>query len=1349
MKPGSFTTIQVAAYSLLLLFLIPITTTAQQAGDLLWSFEMEDENVAYSSPTVLDGVAYITDSKVIYAIDIATGDEIWSTEEIPENTTFRESASVVDGVLYIADNRRNVYALDIENGDILWKRDDEETSLVTNRAYTTVYGDILLVTTGSEDNLNNGWVRALDTSNGEMLWEYETVNPVRESRPVAYEGIVYAGDYVGNVYALDIRTGHEEWVFESSHTRVYSSPTVADGVVYVVISQVLPDDGTSDIPLYDGYLYALDAETGDEIWSDPLEEYASTGGARSTPTVHDGSLYVGIGFDLLSVDISDGSVNWKEDTGANIVSSPTIADGVVFVGSNDNYIYAFDAGTGDEEWTLETPYLARSSPVVVDGVLYIGADRFDLDESDTDFPDNDIAGYLYAVESGVSGHSQGSRIELATLNHHFGLTPFFTVNITSTNAPVQEEEALEVEVEIRNTGQQETQSIELEDFDGDVVDQADVTLDRNESDVITLTWNTSEGDAGFENITVRSEDRSDQKPVAIMKEDVIAGCGDITEPGYYTMNNSVGVNSTCITITSSYVVFDGNMERIEHITGGDVNGIVVDGGEDGIEHVTVKNIFLDDFSSLQVDNGAIIIENLSHGTFSNITTHDNYWGIWGENVSDVVFEDSHFDDDIWYGIIIENSERNVFRNLEINGPYYGFYLYGDSEDNDIYDNYFHSNPFAITIQGSRDIRLTDNRLLDNSGDFGDLGDLYLSHGVEDIYIENLHTGKTGESDLIISGDAKHVEFMSTESPGEHHELSSMRKYFMLEFTSSDAVFDIEIHYADLYSGDIDIEQLSLWRYDYGNEVWVIVEDATIDETQETISANITDEGTYGVFTSEQTIFQVDILGTNSPVSLSDQLVVEAQITNSGVTEGTQSIELLRFDGAAADSHSVSLAMGEQDTISLEWEIQPEDAGTGTVVVSSENTSDSTSVFISDTYDIQLITECLEITETATYYLDEDLTGEENCIQIMTNNVVVYGSGHLLEGTGSGAALTGDGIDSVSIIDLKLENWQTGIQLENVQHAVLNGNHVENSDEAGIRLIDVAESMVRENSLTDGFDGIVIQGGGDNHIDSNVVSGSEHIGIHIGDVEASSGNSLAGNSVSGSDELDFLADNDSEDNPVNKLLLGSSNPTEIQLSFDAKNIGLRSVSSAPDAGSDPSDPVSTGTYFELDAGGNDAYFDVDIHYEELSPAPEDEELLTLWQRDETGNDWEKIGDTTLDMDENTLSGNLTEEGIYGMFIYSIPTSAVAGDIPESYELRQNYPNPFNPATNITYALPETAHVRIDVYNTLGQHIKQLVNETQNAGWHETTFDASSLASGLYIYRIEAEDFVETRQMLLIK
>ena len=90
-----------------------------------------------------------------------------------------------------------------------------------------------------------------------------------------------------------------------------------------------------------------------------------------------------------------------------------------------------------------------------------------------------------------------------------------------------------------------------------------------------------------------------------------------------------------------------------------------------------------------------------------------------------------------------------------------------------------------------------------------------------------------------------------------------------------------------------------------------------------------------------------------------------------------------------------------------------------------------------------------------------------------------------------------------------------------------------------------------------------------------------------------------------------------------------------------------------------------------------------------------------------------------------------------------------EMPLVFSLSQNYPNPFNPTTNIKFTLPETIDVRLEVYNIAGQRVATLVNTQMNAGEHVVAFDGRALASGVYIYRIIAGDFVQSHKMTLIK
>jgi hypothetical protein len=133
------------------------------------------------------------------------------------------------------------------------------------------------------------------------------------------------------------------------------------------------------------------------------------------------------------------------------------------------------------------------------------------------------------------------------------------------------------------------------------------------------------------------------------------------------------------------------------------------------------------------------------------------------------------------------------------------------------------------------------------------------------------------------------------------------------------------------------------------------------------------------------------------------------------------------------------------------------------------------------------------------------------------------------------------------------------------------------------------------------------------------------------------------------------------------------------------------------------------------------------------------------------DYLRTGDGDLAQLKLDWAGTITPSGI------TIQIEGVASgleepdpaEIPTTYFLGQNYPNPFSPTTRIEYGLPKEALVRINLYNVSGQKVDVLVNERQKAGYHSTSFNAAGIASGIYFYRIEANDFTETKKMVLVR
>ncbi|MCK5088276.1 MAG: T9SS type A sorting domain-containing protein, partial [Melioribacteraceae bacterium] len=102
-------------------------------------------------------------------------------------------------------------------------------------------------------------------------------------------------------------------------------------------------------------------------------------------------------------------------------------------------------------------------------------------------------------------------------------------------------------------------------------------------------------------------------------------------------------------------------------------------------------------------------------------------------------------------------------------------------------------------------------------------------------------------------------------------------------------------------------------------------------------------------------------------------------------------------------------------------------------------------------------------------------------------------------------------------------------------------------------------------------------------------------------------------------------------------------------------------------------------------------------------------------------------------------------------FGIPTNVgvVNNLIPDEFAISQNYPNPFNPSTTINFSIPKQSNVVLKVYDILGSEVATLFEGAKNAGNYEVDFNASNLASGMYIYTLRAGDFTTSKKMMLLK
>jgi outer membrane protein assembly factor BamB len=345
--------------------------TALPEGTLQWTFATGA--AIHSSPAVVDGTVYFgSQDHYIYAVDAVTGEQKWSYET---GSWVVSSPIVVGGVVYCGSNDGNLYALNAETGEKIWSY---RTVFAVRSSPAYADGVVYI---GSDDYD----IYAVDAATGKGLWHKRTGNLVLSS-PVVTHGIVLVGSVDGIFYSYSAKNGRVRLQFKANGSvSITSSPAVKDGVAYFT------DTG--------GYLYAIEVGAKNWLWENKLRVYWNAlylYGVAPKPSVPSGFLwnlllephvnsssslaiagnnvYVGIGNDVVSVDLTTRQVQWTFKTDDMVVSSPAITDTVIYFGGEDGHLYALDRATGAKLWDSALGGVITSSPAVANGMVYIGCD---------------------------------------------------------------------------------------------------------------------------------------------------------------------------------------------------------------------------------------------------------------------------------------------------------------------------------------------------------------------------------------------------------------------------------------------------------------------------------------------------------------------------------------------------------------------------------------------------------------------------------------------------------------------------------------------------------------------------------------------------------------------------------------------------------------------------------------------------------------------------------------------------------------------------------------------------------------------------------------------------------------
>jgi photosystem II stability/assembly factor-like uncharacterized protein len=148
---------------------------------------------------------------------------------------------------------------------------------------------------------------------------------------------------------------------------------------------------------------------------------------------------------------------------------------------------------------------------------------------------------------------------------------------------------------------------------------------------------------------------------------------------------------------------------------------------------------------------------------------------------------------------------------------------------------------------------------------------------------------------------------------------------------------------------------------------------------------------------------------------------------------------------------------------------------------------------------------------------------------------------------------------------------------------------------------------------------------------------------------------------------------------------------------------------------------------------------------------------VFESTDNGATWSALGmggSSVCSVTANSTSNNIlagTKDGKVFKISGTQATTAVnkIDELPADFKLSQNYPNPFNPTTTIEFALPKAGKYALKIYNVIGQEVASLINNELNAGYHTVSFNASRMASGIYIYRLSGDNVNISKKMILMK
>ncbi len=282
---------------------------------------------------------------------------------------------VDDGKVFIAPE--SIFALELKTGEKIWDYTEEGRRFFP-RGLAAGSGK-LFISVNAGDNLRNlpsGYIYALDENTGKFLWKYQTQKGISHSLPLFAGNKVFAGDDSGNIYALNADNGNLIWkkYMEDSEV-IHSSPAYSNGMVFV------GTEGSQKSNAMPSRLYALDSETGKEVWRFQVDFIpGKLNLIHATPAILDGVAYFGAenGY-FYALNAVDGSLIWKNKIASGapeligVSAAAALGYGKVFIGTYEGKFFALGQKDGKIAWEYNFGKAnADSSPVLADNKVYFG-----------------------------------------------------------------------------------------------------------------------------------------------------------------------------------------------------------------------------------------------------------------------------------------------------------------------------------------------------------------------------------------------------------------------------------------------------------------------------------------------------------------------------------------------------------------------------------------------------------------------------------------------------------------------------------------------------------------------------------------------------------------------------------------------------------------------------------------------------------------------------------------------------------------------------------------------------------------------------------------------------------------